>query len=384
MAVDPVPSADDGQHVQVLDDIKNSDLSATRREYHFRTPFLVTALTPLLNDERDVPMLCLMLNILQVMVPGIALVFAVNMMNPLPSLWCRNLVGLGYVLTILILFQERFILMLHFSSHRKLFKNAVLDGLLNWVYSPFFGIPCGVYKLHHVVMHHIENNHEWDASSTEPFQRDSLCHFFIYWFRFLFCIPWDLLRYCTAKRPWIQSTSVVCSILLWVSTIFLLSKVNALATMWVLIVPYFVAMSAMSFGNWSQHCFVNPQERHSNYALTYNCIDTPVNQTTFNDGYHIVHHLNARLHWSEIPAYFHKNLEKHLQGGAIVFRGVHFMDVGVLVMSKNLRKLARHYVHLGPRETAPTLSEVENKLRSWLKPAVPTTTVTESEAKKEK
>jgi hypothetical protein len=325
-----------------------------------------------------------MLNILQVMVPGVALVFAVNMREPQPPLWCRNLVGLGYMLTIVILFQERFILMLHFASHRRLFKSDLLDGLLNWVYSPFFGVPCGVYKLHHVVMHHIENNHEWDASSTERFQRDSLMDFMRYWFRFVVMIWVDLSRYCVNKRPWRQCVTLVLALLLWLSMITVLSKVNALATMWVLVVPHFFAMSVMAFGNWSQHCFVNPQDRHSNYALAYNCIDTPVNQTTFNDGYHLVHHINARLHWSEIPEYFHKNKGKHLEGGAIVFRGLHFFDVGFLVMSKNLQKLAHHYVHLGTRETAPTLKEVEHKLRTWLKPAVPSAAGPETEAKKER
>mmetsp|Transcript_57079 Transcript_57079/g.113481 ORF Transcript_57079/g.113481 Transcript_57079/m.113481 type:complete len:389 (-) Transcript_57079:144-1310(-) len=388
MTISPAPhvtSSDDKPRVQVLDEIANSDLTATRKEFLFRTPFLVTMLTPLLNDERDVPMLCLMLNILQVMVPGVVAVFAVNMQYPQAPLWCRNLVGLGYMLTIVILFQERFTLMLHFASHRRLFKNNLLDGLLSWVYAPFFGIPPGSYRVHHIHMHHMENNHEWDASSTEPFQRDSLIDFMRYWFRFAFVLGPDLLYYIYSKRPK-GSLSSIHGLLLWYPTIALLSNVNFLATLWVLIVPHFFSLTAMAFGNWSQHCFVDPQNRHSNYALTYNCIDTPGNQTTFNDGYHIVHHVNPRLHWSEIPEYFHKNKNKHLEGGAIVFRGLHFFDVGFLVMSKNLEKLARHYVHLGPRETAPTLKEVEHKLRASLKPALlkGAAAGTETEAKKEK
>merc|ERR1719482_825737 len=100
----------------------------------------------------------------------------------------------------------------------------------------------------------------------------------------------------------------------WALTIFLLAKfVNFWATFWGLIVPVFVAFLAMSFGNWSQHIFVDPTRPESNYALTYNCIDTFVNRRTFNDGYHVIHHYNARMHWSELPQHFHseKVLAKH-------------------------------------------------------------------------
>merc|ERR1711879_324864 len=127
--------------------------------------------------------------------------------------------------------------------------------------------------------------------------------------------------------------------------------------------------AAMSFGNWSQHIFVNPSDAQNNYALSYNCIDTPVNKTTFNDGYHIIHHVNARLHWSEMPKYFYDNKEKHIRGGALTFRGLHFFDVGFLVMTKQLRKLAEeHYVHLGDASSAPGIDAVEERLRAWLKP----------------
>merc|ERR1719235_135755 len=128
-------------------------------------------------------------------------------------------------------------------------------------------------------------------------------------------------------------------------------------------------MTAMAFGNFSQHIFVDPDSPLSNYTLTYNCIDCPGNQTTFNDGYHIIHHLNGRMHWAEMPSYFHANLEKIEVQDSITFRGIHFFDVGILVMTKQLRKLVEKYsVHVGSPETAPTIEQVEERLRAWLVP----------------
>eukprot|EP00440_Ansanella_granifera_P056994 gb/GFBE01061785.1/.p1 GENE.gb/GFBE01061785.1/~~gb/GFBE01061785.1/.p1 ORF type:complete len:162 (+),score=47.35 gb/GFBE01061785.1/:1-486(+) len=144
--------------------------------------------------------------------------------------------------------------------------------------------------------------------------------------------------------------------------------VNFTATAYVFFATYVVAMTAMSFGNWSQHIFVNPENSHSNYQLTFNCIDTPANKRTFNDGYHVIHHLNARLHWSEIPEYFLKNKDKHNDNLALTFRGLDFFEVGVLVMTKQLPKLAEHYVHLGSEDTAPTRSQIVDRMQGWLRP----------------
>lgn len=55
---------------------------------------------------------------------------------------------------------------------------------LNWIapylLAPLLGVPPGMYRLHHCIMHHGGNN-RWqsDASSTERYQRDSLFYFFL-------------------------------------------------------------------------------------------------------------------------------------------------------------------------------------------------------------
>jgi len=102
----------------------------------------------------------------------------------------------------------------------------------------------------------------------------------------------------------------------------------------------------LSFGNWSQHCLVDPNRSESNYALTYNCMNHHLNQSLFNDGYHVTHHINGGLHWSELPSYFMKNLPKYIENDGILFRGLHFADVGFLVMTHQWKKLASHYVYI--------------------------------------
>mmetsp|Transcript_137643 Transcript_137643/g.326062 ORF Transcript_137643/g.326062 Transcript_137643/m.326062 type:complete len:375 (-) Transcript_137643:161-1285(-) len=356
--------------VQVLEKLKpaeRTDLNDTRNEYLFRTPLLADVLEPMLKDERDKPMLYLLLNIAQISFTSAFFVYYVNIQGW--SAWARHLCGLAHVVTLLVLFLERFMLMMHFSSHRTIFRNEALNSAIVWIYAPFFGVPNGVYKLHHVIMHHIENNHELDSTSTEPFQRDSWAHFLQYWARFVFGVWIELPLYCVQTKRWEWAQRLLAGLASYVITsVFLAKYVNFTATFYVFNLTYIIAMSALAFGNWSQHIFINPEDSTSNFGLTYNCLDNGANKRTFNDGYHAIHHINARLHWSEIPEYFLNNKDKHLQGGALTFRGLDFFEVGMFTMTKQLRKVAEHYVHLGSEDTAPTVEEVEAKLRKWLAP----------------
>lgn len=57
-------------------------------------------------------------------------------------------------------------------------RAAVLNNVAPYALAPLFGVPSGAYRLHHVVMHHTEDNAAgWDLSATEGFQRDNPAHF---------------------------------------------------------------------------------------------------------------------------------------------------------------------------------------------------------------
>ncbi len=77
----------------------------------------------------------------------------------------------------------------------------------------------------------------------------------------------------------------------------------------------------------SQHIFVDVRCSRSAYGMAYNCLACPDNAITFNDGYHIEHHLNPRTHWSELPSRYLANVSEHAkhEGGVApcMLRPVH-------------------------------------------------------------
>jgi fatty acid desaturase len=352
--------------VHTLHDIINSDLTAPRNEFVFRTPVLSGMLQRHLKDERDEPMAHLIANILVYNVVFLSSIIAAALAQGTTSVVVLGLLNLVMHYGC---FLGRFMLMLHYASHLTIFTSPLLNGMLHWFLPPLFGLPCGVYKSHHVIMHHIENNHGYDISATDFYQRDSKLHFLRYWFRFSVLIWMELPLYCIRKRRWKNLREVLAGLSIWLAGIYLFSRLSFSAAMLVFVVPSFPLLLAFSFGNWSQHVFVDPSDNRNNYALAYNCIDSGENRKTFNDGYHILHHLDSRRHWSELPSVFHASIDKHVEQGALTFRNADNNMVGLLVMTGNLRRLAsEHYVHLGDKDSAPLVEEVVAKLRRRLQP----------------
>eukprot|EP00877_Chromochloris_zofingiensis_P013863 jgi/Chrzof1/8730/Cz03g22080.t1 len=86
---------------------------------------------------------------------------------------------------------------------------------------------------------------------------------------------------------------------------------NHVATLYTLVLPYILSSFLLMLGNWSQHIFLDGSDPDDDYKLTYNCIACPDNSRSYNDGYHIIHHSNSQLHWSELPSQFLKSLDDH-------------------------------------------------------------------------
>lgn len=365
---DTLPVMEEAKWVKDVKAGVSYDVTSARRECHFKLPQAIhDAVDPELADQRDSIMLDLMFNITCMVLPSAVLQFYL----PAALQSWGNCMGVLHLVLVYVFFTQRFILMLHYSEHRRLFKAnsnlTAVHGYAPYVLCPFFGIPAGCYRLHHVVMHHLEDNmFPEDLSSTMPYQRDNFLHFLHYWARFCFGIHFELPFYAFKAKRYQMAAETLVAHVSWLSVIWMLYKVDARATTYVLIVPFFVTSVMLMFGNWSQHIFVDPERPEVDYALTYNCINHVENLFTFNDGYHVVHHINSRLHWSEMPQRFLDELPKYAAEGAITFNGLHFFEVGLFVMTGQWSKLYKNYVHLSDEKKSE--EEVVAMLKQRLLP----------------
>lgn len=296
-------------------------------------------LAGMILDPRDLPFLHLILGCLAVATLGVGLFFS----GP----WVWYLAPL-YWAVVFLGFEDRFILMLHCTSHRQLFRpeHRRLNHVIPWVIGPFFGETPETYFVHHMGMHHPENNLADDLSSTMRYRRDRLSHWLHYLFSFLSVGPALLAVYHWRKHNKKMLQRMLAGELSFYAMVAVLLALNWQATLVVFVIPVLVVRTLMMAGNWAQHAFVDASDPANPYKNSLTCINTRYNRRCFNDGYHIHHHVKPRCHWTEYPTEFESNKDEYGRQDAIVFDGIDFFQVWALLMAGQWKSLAKRFVQL--------------------------------------
>lgn len=322
----------------------------------------------LIRDERDLPFMHLIAQMSVVLGVGATSLFA---LDDVP-LWAAPI----YWAVLFGAFFDRYILMLHNTSHRKLFKKELelLNSYIPWVLGPLAGQTPETYYAHHVGMHHAEGNLAGDLSTTMPFARDSLLHFLQYWGRFFLIGIIELPLYHLRNKNPKHVRRTVVGEACWYSLVIGLGFVSLKATLIVFVVPLVLARFLMMAGNWAQHAFIDPDDPANDFKSSITTINTRYNRRCFNDGYHIGHHEMAARHWTDMPRDFEKKRDKYRDEGAIVFEGVDYFMIWFNLMLKRYDWLADKFVDLEdePRSKDDIVALLRSRTRPVPFPAVPT------------
>jgi fatty acid desaturase len=322
------------------------------------------------NDPRDLPFLRLI-----VLLTAIAWPAAIYLAWPGNFRWW---LAVPYF-AMYGFFLGPFILMLHNTSHRKLFNKRFswLNVYVPWVLGPLFGESPETYNAHHVGMHHHENNLPDDLSSTMSYQRDSAVDFARYFGRFFFLGLPELVRYFVRnKRQAMLRRTIVGELAFYVVTAALFA-VSWRAALVVLVIPFVATRFAMMAGNWAQHAFIDATDPGNSYRNSITCINCGYNRRCFNDGYHIGHHVKRTRHWTELPGDFVQNQGTYVTEGSIVFEGVDFFALWFFLMLKRYDWLSARFVDL--HETKRTKAQIEELLRARTR-AFPAVAIAEAPA----
>jgi fatty acid desaturase len=255
----------------------------------------------------------------------------------------------------------------HCTIHRRLFRKEypALQAYLEWVLCPFFGQTPGTFYVHHMGMHHIDDNLPADLSSTMAYQRDSFVDFMRYYLRFACLIAFELSAYLRRARNTPFLRRLIAGELSYIAMTMLAGYVNFKATLVVFIFPLVFVRLMMMVGNWVQHAFIDPAQPDDPYRSSTNTIDAKFNARVFNAGYHIFHHVRKGTHYTELAPEFAQNMEQYGRKDAVVFDGIDLPGIWFLLVTRQHRKLARHFVQL-PGARLRTEDEVVAMLKSRL------------------
>ena len=354
------------QWKQNLIELAKIDINAKRNEYLFPAPKFLGDLLGI--EQRDNP---LWYNIFDCLV----LIIINLLLLPL----CQNkswyLIAILSFIRILSLGVPKFILALHYSTHKPIIKPKWLNNLIiEYLITPFFGLPPGLYRFHHIVMHHREDNiYPYDLSSTMPYKRDNFPYCFLhYWLRFEFAIWFELPYYLFINKFWTMFIQCIfVEIFWWIANYYIYNYIRPAICLWIFIIPQFILSLALMWGNFSQHIFIDPNHYKDDHRLTVNLLATPYNQLTFNDGYHIIHHKYPKLHWSEMPKRFitERELKLHSINDAVCFQDLDWFLLGAHVWFGIWKRLVnKHYVPCNQKQADMTLEQRITFLKHRLLP----------------
>lgn len=281
-----------------------------------------------------------------------------------------HIAGIAYVATHLITWAKSFILCMHYATHTPVFKKNSIWGNLNYI-MPYgvcslFGILPGQYYLHHVIMHHKENNIcPYDVSSTMQYQRNNRFHMYHYCLRYILAIYFELPYYALVKKNYPRFFECTGSIITTALIYYSLFLYKPIPTLYVFLLPMIIIGYGLMEGNWSQHIFVHPNVKNVSkeelpFAITYSCVQSDNNSYTFNDGYHIEHHAIPGAPWYDLPEKF--RLNDYIKYDGIAFKTLDFDGVRNLVYAGDFAKLASYYINHSNKKTEDIIALLQSRL----------------------
>jgi hypothetical protein len=296
----------------------------------------------LVNNQRDLPIIYMILNNLLFICIGLPLVWYFQ----------SHFLGLTYVLINYTVFFGRYMCLNHEYAHIQVFKIKRLgDFISTFILGHSHGLPFGSYYIQHVIMHHKGAN-KWgvDLSSTEKYNRENNLNFIHYWLRrysplffvmdaVLTCFRYGRFKigilYGLYSYSWFGLIIyIVCFTKYWI------------AGMWTMFIPMCLTSFFGGVGGWMQHFFLHPTKPQKWYS--YDLINSFANTHGFNQGFHNVHHTLGNLHWTELPSGFISLLEDYNRDNVMIIQKLDNVQVFFLIMSKQYEVLARYLVCTRP------------------------------------
>ena len=313
-----------------------------------------------IHDKRDLPFAMLLTLVHLTVLPTAILLY-----TPVFGNWWWP-VAIIYFYFSQFYLKGSFGLMLHCLCHRKFFRNSKLAyKYLFWCICPLFGHPGDSYNVHHLGMHHVENNMPTDASCTMGYNRDSFSDFMLYWLRFMFLGAHETVLYFFRRKRKKMGHRVTISEIGFILIAIPLCFLNLKATLLVLIIPYVFARFVMILGNWTQHAFVDPKEPENDYASNIICLNTAYNRKCWNDGYHAIHHIRPGAHYTELPLLFKQMIPGFKANKTFIFESIHYLHIFAYLMFKRYDKLASYMVNV--QETFSDKDDAISLLKSRTK-----------------
>jgi len=185
----------------------------------------------------------------------------------------------------------------HHHQHIFTFRNSILNRILEFFYALHTGVTTHLWRLHHVLGHHL--NFLDQTKDESRWQRQDGTQMGALEYTLNVALTAYPRGYKVGKRhpkqlkPFLVYSSVTFIL------VALLTWYHPMASLFLFILPMITSLLFTSYVTYKHHTGLNTQNE---FEASYNNLNPVFNFLTGNLGYHTAHHHKQGVHWSKLPA----------------------------------------------------------------------------------
>lgn len=193
----------------------------------------------------------------------------------------------------------------HHHQHLFTFRGATLNRGLEFFYALHTGVTTHLWRLHHVLGHHI-NFLDQKKDESRWKQKDGK-QMGVIKYTLVVALTSYTRGFKVGKKYPKQMKPFLIFTALTVVIVALLTWYKPLASIFLFIVPMITSLVFTAYVTYDHHSGLDTQDE---FEASYNNLSPLFNKLTGNLGYHTAHHHRQGVHWSKLPELHAKIADK--------------------------------------------------------------------------
>ncbi len=185
----------------------------------------------------------------------------------------------------------------HHHQHIFTFRNSTLNRILEFFYALHTGVTTHLWRLHHVLGHHL--NFLDQSKDESRWQRKDGSQMGALEYTFVVALTAYPRGYAVGKRHPKQLKPFLIYGVVTFILVALLTWYHPMASLFLFVLPMFTSLLFTTYVTYKHHTGLNTENE---FEASYNNLNPVFNFLTGNLGYHTAHHHKQGLHWSKLPA----------------------------------------------------------------------------------
>ncbi len=206
----------------------------------------------------------------------------------------------------------------HHHQHLFTFRHTVLNRALEFVYALHTGVTTHLWRLHHVLGHHL-NFLDQEKDESRWKRKDGTQMGLIEYTLNVALTAYTRGYQVGKKHPKQLSTFLIYTALTF-AIVALLVWYNPVAGIMLFVLPMITSLIFTAYVTYEHHSGLDTENE---FEASYNNLDPLFNRLTGNLGYHTAHHYKQGVHWSKLPelhATIEDKIPEHLYQKSIFTR----------------------------------------------------------------